>query len=110
MAFRGSDAHTPRGMPGGIPAGSDLISDQAEPPKPNGVNGSLGLADKENTSRAGSEAPEKPEKQPPGAGEHPVRRGRAPGVRRPDVMRKAEQAILRLVEIPLKSTASAGSY
>jgi len=62
-----------------------------------------------DASRAGSEAPgEKAEKPVLAVGDHPVRRGRAPGVvRRQDVMRKAEQAILRLTEPPAKSAASA---
>jgi len=75
----------------------------------NGLN--VPLDGGNDTSRAGSEAPEKMEKQASGMGtEHPVRRGRAAGVRRQDVMRKAEQAVLALTEPPPpKSAVSASS-
>ncbi|OAA65599.1 histone protein transcriptional corepressor [Niveomyces insectorum RCEF 264] len=84
--------------------------------------GGGGAADKDSSangaSRAGSEAPgsaannlfaaERMDRQGSGMGgssDHPQRRGRAPGVRRPDVLRKAEQAIARLGEPVSKSGA-----
>ena len=66
-------------------------------------------ADRELTTlgslRAGSEQPDKLEKPLSHAGEA-VPRGRRPGVRRLDVIRKAEQAVLRAVEGPPKSVGA----
>ncbi|KAK0714701.1 hypothetical protein B0H67DRAFT_553369 [Lasiosphaeris hirsuta] len=65
--------------------------------------------DKELTTlgslRAGSEQPDKPVSL---AGE-PAPRGRRPGVRRLDVIRKAEQAVLRAAEGPPKSAGANGT-
>ncbi|ERT01073.1 hypothetical protein HMPREF1624_02310 [Sporothrix schenckii ATCC 58251] len=85
-----------------------------------------GGADKDSmngVSRAGSETPgglfaaEKMERQGSGMGsDHPHRRGRAPGVRRVDILRKAEQASSLLGDLlaktgggPSGSSGAAGS-
>lgn len=84
--------------------------DTADPQqKANGLAHIFNLVDKGDVSRAGSEAPEKMEKQASSTGEHYVRRARAPGVRRPDIMRRADQAVLRLTEPPPRSAVSISS-
>jgi hypothetical protein len=58
--------------------------------------------------RAGSEQPEKMERQVSSTGDV-APKARKVGIRRPDVLRKAEQAVLRAVEGPPKSAGANGT-
>ncbi|KAI6261541.1 hypothetical protein MCOR29_004739 [Pyricularia oryzae] len=72
--------------------------------RPTGLNSFLSALDtKANSSRAGSEAPDKT------AVEQSSRPRKAAGVRRPDILRKAEQAVLRAMEPPQAKTAAGAS-
>ena len=58
--------------------------------------------------RAPSEQPERMEKQPSSTGD-PAPRPRKVGIRKPDILRRAEQAIVRAAEGPPKNTAQNGT-
>ncbi|KAJ9138101.1 Histone transcription regulator 3 [Pleurostoma richardsiae] len=83
--------------------------DSAAEKATNLLDGLLHPGDRDST-RASSEVPhgEKMEKQASGTGEPAVSRRRAAGVRRADVLRKAEQAVLRATDPTPKSAVSAG--
>ncbi|KAL8411962.1 hypothetical protein RB596_001279 [Gaeumannomyces avenae] len=82
--------------------------EEMDGPRPSGLDGFLFALDTRNSSRAGSEVPDRADRSTIG-GEHTARPRRAAGVRRPDILRKAEQAVQRALEPPPKSAVSVSS-
>lgn len=70
-------------------------------------------ADRESTTlgslRAPSEQPEKMEKQLSSTGDPAPKSRKPPGVRKPDILRKADQAVLRAAEGPAKPASANGT-